>query len=176
VIQEMVACVVEEGFTAASARRVTERAGVTWGVVQYHFGDRDGILAAVIEQGYAELLAALASLVPVEPAARLTRSQAEQIVDLAWQAFSTDLSRAAFEILVATREDRDPRIQLRLREVAREVHSLGARLTGDAAVGEALWAALRGMVLTRMMTGATLDTSAERQALVALIAHHTKPQ
>jgi AcrR family transcriptional regulator len=42
VIDETIRCILEEGFAAASAKHITERAGVTWGVVQYHFGDRDG--------------------------------------------------------------------------------------------------------------------------------------
>ena len=49
VIDETVRCVLEEGFGAASAKHITERAGVTWGVIQYHFGDRDGLLMAVVD-------------------------------------------------------------------------------------------------------------------------------
>ena len=57
VIEETVSCVLEEGFGAASAKHITERAGVTWGVIQYHFGDRDGLLMAVVDEGFSELLA-----------------------------------------------------------------------------------------------------------------------
>ncbi len=49
VIDETVRCVLEEGFGAASAKHITERAGVTWGVIQYHFGDRDGLLTATVQ-------------------------------------------------------------------------------------------------------------------------------
>src|ERR1700759_723502 len=59
VIDETVRCVVEEGFGAASAKHITERAGVTWGVIQYHFGDRDGLLMAVVDQGFGQLLETL---------------------------------------------------------------------------------------------------------------------
>jgi len=52
IMDETVRCVVEEGFAAASAKHIAERAGVTWGVIQYHFGDRDGLLAAVVESGF----------------------------------------------------------------------------------------------------------------------------
>ena len=55
VIAETVRCVLDEGFGAASAKHITERAGVTWGVVQYHFGDRDGLLMAVVDEGFAQL-------------------------------------------------------------------------------------------------------------------------
>jgi AcrR family transcriptional regulator len=165
VIEQMVACVLEEGYAAASARRVAERAGVTWGVVQYHFGDRDGILAAVIEQGYQELVQSLSHLTasPENPDA------IQGIVDAAWGAFSTDLSRAAFEILVATRSSRDPRIEVLLQALGAEVHRLGERLTGDAVVGEVLWATLRGLVLTRMMSGVGPDTGSYRRALAQMI-------
>ena len=50
IIDETVRCIVEEGFVAATAKHVAERAGVTWGVIQYHFGDRDGLLQAVLEK------------------------------------------------------------------------------------------------------------------------------
>lgn len=59
VIDETVRCVLEEGFGAASAEHITERAGVTWGVIQYHFGDRDDLLMAVVDKGFAQLLAEL---------------------------------------------------------------------------------------------------------------------
>lgn len=169
VVAEMVACVLEEGYAAASARRVAERAGVTWGVVQYHFGDRDGILAAVIEQGYAELARALGEIPEAEPDEPDPRAHMERVVAAAWAAFSTDLSRAAFEVLVATRTGRDPRIEQRLRALGKAVRALGKRVTGDALLGEVMWAALRGMVLTTMMTGAPSATGSELAALADLL-------
>ena len=51
IIDETVRCIVEEGFPAATAKHVAERAGVTWGVIQYHFGDRNGLLMAVVDDG-----------------------------------------------------------------------------------------------------------------------------
>ena len=65
VIDETVRCVLEEGFGAASAKHITERAGVTWGVIQYHFGDRDGLLMAVVDCGFSELLAKLREVEPI---------------------------------------------------------------------------------------------------------------
>ena len=135
-------------------------------MVQYHFGDRDGILAAVMERGYDKLVRSLSDLIalPESPGA------IEEVVDAAWAAFSTDLSRAAFEILVATRTSRDPRIEVLLQALGAEVHRLGERLTGHAATGEVLWATLRGLVLTQMMSGLHPDTTAYRRALAQMIA------
>ena len=52
IIDETVRCINEEGFAAASANHIAERAGVTWGVIQYHFGDRSGLLSAVVAHGF----------------------------------------------------------------------------------------------------------------------------
>src|SRR5258705_10484268 len=104
VIDETVRCILEEGFAAASAKHITERAGVTWGVVQYHFGDRDGLLMAVVDKGFAELTEALHEL----PAgAENARARTDFIVNAAWEAFSSPTSMAALEILIATRPLRD---------------------------------------------------------------------
>ena len=61
IIDETVRCIAEEGFAAATAKHVAERAGVTWGVIQYHFGDRNGLLMAVVDDGVARLLESLSS-------------------------------------------------------------------------------------------------------------------
>ncbi len=73
---------------------------MTWGVVQYHFGDRDGLLMAVVDRGFGELLDSLRALPP--PSAALSRRERVQLlVDEAWRVFSSDNSRASLEILIA---------------------------------------------------------------------------
>ena len=59
IIDETVHCIVEEGFAAATAKHVADRAGVTWGVIQYHFGDRNGLLRAVVDDGVSRLVETL---------------------------------------------------------------------------------------------------------------------
>src|SRR3954464_15243825 len=51
-----VECIVDEGYYRASSNRIAERAGVTWGVIQYHFGTREALLMAAFEHGMRELL------------------------------------------------------------------------------------------------------------------------
>ena len=48
-------------FELGAGRRRGHRLG-TWGVVQYHFGDRDGLLMAVVDKGFGELLQSLREL------------------------------------------------------------------------------------------------------------------
>src|ERR1700709_1322394 len=91
VIDETVRCVLDEGFAAASAKHITERAGVTWGVIQYHFGDREGLMMAVVDQGFAQLLQALRELPPRSTTLN-TRDRTQFIIGAAWEAFSSPVS------------------------------------------------------------------------------------
>src|SRR3954447_4011596 len=51
-----VECIVDEGYYRASSNRIAQRAGVTWGVIQYHFGTREQLLLAVVRDGAEDLL------------------------------------------------------------------------------------------------------------------------
>jgi len=175
VIDETVRCVLEEGFVAASAKHITERAGVTWGVIQYHFGDRAGLLMAVIDQGYSQFLDALRNVQPAMATAA-GRDKIELLVNAAWEAFSSPTSLAASEILIATRTDRSVLEQSHLTELLLELTNLG-RYVGDRLdpvhadkIGELIWTALDGALLAQMVVGATADTTRQRQALIDVLA------
>jgi AcrR family transcriptional regulator len=174
IIGETVRCINEEGFAAASASHIAERAGVTWGVIQYHFGDRNGLLSAVIVDGFQSFRRSIESVsVPAGP----SRQRVEAIVEAAWAAFSSPESRASFEILISARAGRD-QIQVgELESMASDMRALSGVLVGDrvdlggqdAVVGEVLWATLRGLVMAQMLTSRTINTSRERALLVDLI-------
>jgi AcrR family transcriptional regulator len=51
VIDAAVACILERGFYRASSNEIARRAGVTWGVIQHHFGTREALMLAVLEDG-----------------------------------------------------------------------------------------------------------------------------
>jgi TetR/AcrR family transcriptional regulator, regulator of cefoperazone and chloramphenicol sensitivity len=172
VIDETIRCILEEGFAAASAKHITERAGVTWGVVQYHFGDRDGLLMAVVDKGFGELLESLREL-PL--GSENTRDRTESIVTAAWEAFSSPTSMAALEILIATRAMRDPDASGRRGELGRAFVKLGRHIGEGlnarhaAAIGNTIWATLRGLVVAQLVIHEPLDTRSERRALVDMI-------
>ena len=77
-IDETVRCIREEGFSAASARHIIERAGVSWGVIQHHFGDRDGLLTAVIEDAVDRLIASLELLADPQRKPRTQKTWCER--------------------------------------------------------------------------------------------------
>jgi AcrR family transcriptional regulator len=54
-IDAAVECILDQGFYRASSNAIAERAGVTWGVIQYHFGNREALMLAVLEDGARRL-------------------------------------------------------------------------------------------------------------------------
>jgi TetR/AcrR family transcriptional regulator, regulator of cefoperazone and chloramphenicol sensitivity len=175
VIGETVRCVIEEGFGAASAKHITERAGVTWGVIQYHFGDRDGLLMAVVDRGFAELLETLNSMEP-ELSSTSGHSRAELVVNAVADAFLSPTSVAALEILIATRADRADVDQQHLLELFSTLTRLG-RYVADGleteradAVGNLIWTTLMGAMVAKMAVPRPVDVSRELRALTDVIA------
>ena len=181
VIDETVRCILDEGFAPPSVRHITDRAGVTWGVVQYHFGDLDGILMAVVDQGFGELLATLADLSP--EAERLDqRSRVAFVVEAVWQAFSSPTSRAALEILISTRGIRGDPVNTHLAELMAKLTDLGRQLgEGLAApdathVGNLIWNTLRGIVIAQMTWPEPVDQSRDLQTLVDVVSTYIAAQ
>lgn len=63
VVDAAIACILDEGFYRASSNKIAKRAGVTWGVIQYHFGSREALMVAVHERALEELDRCLADAV-----------------------------------------------------------------------------------------------------------------
>jgi AcrR family transcriptional regulator len=169
IIAETVACILEEGFGAASAKHITERANVSWGVIQYHFGDRDQLLMAVVDEGFAGLQQALTdATIPNGP----LRERVSAVVETAWPAFSNPTSMAAQEILVATRVTRAKKLNRHLVEVNDGLNALGAKLVPDrdgTAVADLIWACLRGLTMPQMVSPGTHDSTRQRRTLVDML-------
>jgi AcrR family transcriptional regulator len=175
VVDETVRCVLEEGFGAASAKHITERAGVTWGVIQYHFGDRDGLLMAVVDQGFGQLLESLQAM-ERELGSTSGHSRAELVVNAVADAFLSPTSIAALEILIATRAGRADVDQKHLLELFTTLTRLG-RYVADGleperadAVGNLIWTTLMGTMVAKMAVPGPVDVSRELRALTDVIA------
>ncbi len=181
VIDETVRYILDEGFAAPSVRRITKRAGVTWGVVQYHFGDLGGLLIAVVDEGFRQLTEALDGLsgeLTDMPIAQRTQT----VVDAAWSAFSSPTSMAAIEILISTRAGRDDAVNKRLGDAMRQLTELGRRLGEglDAEhateIGNLIWASLRGIVVAQLISPKPLDSSRDRRALADVLTAYVVAQ
>ena len=172
IIDETVRCIIEEGFAAATAKHVAERAGVTWGVIQYHFGDRNGLLMAVVDDGVAGLVDSLSA---ADVSELPLRERIEVVIDTAWSCYSSPTSMAAFEILRATRGGPGEASRRHLLDMNSAIGQLGRLITDDPAndgVAEVIWAALRGVVLVEMIMDTSVDWHRERRALVDMVTHY----
>jgi AcrR family transcriptional regulator len=174
-IDVTVRIVLKEGFAAATGRRIADEAGVTWGVIQYHFGDRDGLLMAVVDRGFGELLHALDSLPPATPEAT-TRHRVDTVVTAAWKAMSSPTARAAGEILIGTRATRSAEAAEHIGQLAKTFSALGRMIDNDldptrsAAIGEHMLTNLRGMTATQLITPRPVDTATDRRVLVDVLS------
>jgi AcrR family transcriptional regulator len=175
VIQAAAGCVAEEGFAAANTNRIVERAGVTWGVLQHHFGDKSGLHDAVLERGMEELQAGFEAIT-IE--GDDIHKRVAQVVDGAFRIFTAPLSLASNEIVVNTRAPRadDPCHVATLRRMNRRIERLALIALTEALGHEpspgvygAFLTALRGFVLTCLITRLKLDFRRERQALTEMI-------
>jgi AcrR family transcriptional regulator len=97
IIAAVVEGISEVGFARTTAAEITRRAGVTWGAVQHHFGDKDGILVAVLEDSFDRFSARLDE-VPSEEAS--LEKRASLFIDRAWEHVGSPLYRSTFEILL----------------------------------------------------------------------------
>lgn len=97
----IVAAVVESigdvGYQRTTASEISRRSGVTWGAAQHHFGGKEGILAAVLEDSF-NLFADRLADIPDEEAPLEKRVDA--FIERAWEHFGSPHFRSTFEILL----------------------------------------------------------------------------
>jgi len=88
--------VAEVGFERTTANEVARRAGVTWGAVQHHFGGKEGMLVAVVEDSFERFAERVAG-VPREGA---LADRVAAFVAGAWAHFASDHYHSTHEILL----------------------------------------------------------------------------
>jgi AcrR family transcriptional regulator len=85
------------GFHRTTAAEISRRSGVSWGAAQHHFGDKDGILIAVLVDSFNRFAERLAGL-SVE--GRPLDERVASFVDAAWEHFESPHYRCTLEILL----------------------------------------------------------------------------
>jgi AcrR family transcriptional regulator len=93
----VVECIGELGFQRTTGTEIARRAGVTWGAVQHHFGDKNGILAAVLEDSFHRFAAVLGE---PDPAGAPLEARVSDFIERAWEHFRSPHYRTTFEILL----------------------------------------------------------------------------
>jgi AcrR family transcriptional regulator len=97
IIAAVVDVIARDGFQRLTAQRVAERSGVTWGAVQHHFGGKDQLLLAVLEDSFERFAERLE---PVSLEGTSLAAQAALFINHAWDHFRGRHYRATFEILL----------------------------------------------------------------------------
>ena len=101
ILDAVVESIAEVGFQRTTAAEITRRAGVTWGAVQHQFGDKDGILHAVLQDSFDRFAERLAGVPGAEAP---LEDRVSAFVDRAWQHFGSVEYRSTFEILLSLEE------------------------------------------------------------------------
>lgn len=176
VIDAAIHCLATEGYQGATSNRIARQAGLSWGVIQYHFGDRAGIYRAVLDatiDGYVIELDQLAALSPgLAPEQRL-RILAEKM----WALLDHPGYLASIELLHNL--PRDPNMAIDSHSYAKKWGERIAKLwqavfpefpvrhKGSAQARQIFFAALRGFVENKLI-GRWSSRTAVAPLLVAL--------
>jgi AcrR family transcriptional regulator len=164
----------ESGPFDVSSNEIARRAGVTWGVIQHHFGTRAGILLAMVEDGFAELLDALDGVPP-------TDDPLTAVVDAAWRYYCQPdyLLYADVIRMLAHDTASAPRVQALLRESELHLDKRISALVGADATETALhtvrrvvFATMRGLAWSHAFAAKSEPTDdVEERALLVGALH-----
>ena len=161
ILNATVDCIAELGFQRTTAQEITRRAGVTWGAVQHHFGDKDGIFLAVLEDSFRRFEARLEDIL----LARTSLSERTSLfLERTWQHFASRLYASTAEILLdhLRRPDlykaREPSWQVRMfrsfdRVWRRLFHDAPLSRAGHRVLQHYTISVLSGLASTLMLEG-----------------------
>jgi AcrR family transcriptional regulator len=169
--------VAEIGFNRTSSREVARRAGLTFGVIQHHFGTYEALLLATVATEGDRLREVLAG-------AEITGDTPEQclaaLADLIWEFVSRPENLAFMDIHNNLMRDPSTSAEaLELLQNGRELVEaqwldLMARSFDwhepDPSLRYLLFATLRGLAITRWMSQDTLTMDRERALFVEAMA------
>ena len=158
ILHSTISLIREGGFSAASSKRIADRAGMTWGAAQHHFGSKEQILQAVIQVSHRKYLARLSDM-SVDQGTIADR--VSLLVDRMWEHYQDEVYLAAVEIIMAGR-DLDPRAtQIAAFETPSPDHAaLMQRIFGDSGASES--DLLEALIFTHcLLTGLTIQKMLE---------------
>jgi len=100
VIEAVIELIAEEGIASATASRIAQRAGVTWGAIAHQFGDKDAVLLAVVESSFASLSQ---SLLDSLDGGETPEERVSLLIDETWRRITAPSSQAFVEIVLNAR-------------------------------------------------------------------------
>lgn len=160
IVDAAVHCLASEGYHRATSNRIAREAGLTWGVIQYHFGDREGIYRAVLDtiiDAYVLELDQLAQRGEGLP----VRERLQLLADTVWPLLNQPAYIATMELLVNLARNPEAGINTRshVRRWSQRMAGLWQQIfpefpeghPGSAAARQIFFAALRGFIDNRLI-------------------------
>jgi len=174
VLRAAVDCIAEKGVAGATAAEIARRCGLSWGVIQYHFGDRLGLFLALLESSTESLARAFADLESTHP--RLP-DRVRALVEGTWALVASDRYRVMLEIELQL--GRDAAHEAQVGKYARRARSKFLETwrkalpecppsrVDDAA--QLAIAALRGLALERAVEGSRSSKKPRREIVLGSV-------
>src|SRR3546814_546855 len=100
IINAVIALIKEGGYANATSSRIAERAGMTWGAAQHHFGAKEDILQAILDRSHQRFSERVADPSLLKGP---LNTRVDLFVDRMWKHYQDDLYRVTLEILLAMR-------------------------------------------------------------------------
>jgi AcrR family transcriptional regulator len=117
VIGAAVECIIELGFyRGSSTNEIARRAGVTWGVIQHYFGNREGLMLAVLQDGARHMVE---TVVQARIDGATVEERMAQLVDVFSEHYGRPEYLAGLQVLLNM--DHDPRTSADVRQTMVEV-------------------------------------------------------
>ena len=175
IVTATIECLVEDGYTALTTRRVADRAGVAQSTVMHHFETREALLVEAVTQVAGEL--AERAVARIDLAALRDPAHREAVLDETWREFTSPQALAAGQLWLAV--GGDPALVPMLRELEVRINriilvtanALFADLAGDSrlpALLDASLALIRGLVVAIPVWGAD-EVTARWEAIKPLV-------
>ena len=160
VIDAAIHCLATEGYHRATSNRIARAAGLSWGVIQYHFGDRAGIYRAVLDT-IIDAYVLQHDQIAQRGKGRPVPERLALLADSLWELLNHPAYLATMELLMNL--SRDPELALDTRLYVNRWAERMAILwqgifpefpeghAGSAAARQIFFAALRGFVDNRLI-------------------------
>ncbi|MDX6214494.1 MAG: hypothetical protein QOG99_78 [Frankiales bacterium] len=162
VLDAALATILERGIYRASSNEIARRAGVTWGVIQHHFGTRSRLMAAALQRHAVGFAGTAADFQFTQPPGR---GRLAELFDLIVRFYGTPNYFAWVQLLIEMRYDTDASpdardiidetLRVSQEPVGRLVHEALGSAADDEDFRALVFSAMRGLAVNHLLLAAT---------------------
>jgi len=181
-LEATIECLPELGFGGATLEIIAKRAGASRGALQFHFGNRDDLFLALLD----EIKARLSTTTHLEISSSHSFSERLAVVfDHYWDILNSDHYIAAVHVQIGAMHD--PRLYPRVSQIMRDTKVTldrrwvklfaGFNIPVDRLVTarHVALSAMRGMVIRQIIRRSRLPSQKERAMLLDMLNQILKP-